>query len=252
VERRTSIQTDSAIDIAIGDYNGDGIPDLAFLNSPRDEAATLWVYYRSGSGFPDARRAVFPAAQATAIRAAELNRDRFADLVVAMQGDHSLLMFGSAAGLSSSNSIRLLSSDAQDAAATDLNHDGFPDLAIANGSGPNSVIYWGSPDGFSSSRRVELPTEGASGVAIADFNRDGLPDVAFPNSHDDRGHDVPSTIYWGSPQGFASYLRSEIQGFGPTAIAAADFNGDGQPDILLMNQASGPFPNPVNALYLLG
>ena len=37
VTRRTSIPTISAADVAIGDFNGDGYPDLAFANHNSQE-----------------------------------------------------------------------------------------------------------------------------------------------------------------------------------------------------------------------
>src|SRR3989304_5906400 len=52
-------------------------------------------------------------------------------------------------------------------------------------------------------------------------------------------HDVPSYIYWGSPTGFAPYLRSGPQGFGAAAVSVADLNLDGKPEVLLVNQYSG-------------
>ena len=94
----------------------------------------------------------------------------------------------------------------------DFNRDGFADVAVANGADADtatvpSFIYWGSGKGFDPRRRLELPTLGASGVASSDVNGDGHPDLIFANSHDGTTYDVPSYIYWGSPSGYAPYLR---------------------------------------------
>lgn len=252
VERRTSIPTHNALDCAIGDFNGDGSPDLAFINAPRKEKTTLAVYYGEKGEFAPSRRAALAVDHATSLRALELNQDKRSELVVSRQDDHSLVLWGSPDGLRLENALSLPTADAQDAAAGDFNRDGFVDLVFANQRGGASVIYWGSAQGLSAARVTALPTLAARAVAAADFNADGFPDLVFANSQDEKGHDVPTYIYWGSEKGFAPYLRAEIQGFGPVSVAAGDFNHDGRADILLVNQLSGLLPNHVNGLIFWG
>ncbi|PYV12005.1 MAG: hypothetical protein DMG07_17975, partial [Acidobacteria bacterium] len=154
---------------------------------------------------------------------------------------------GSAGGIDDKKIVRLPSLEARDSAIGDFNRDGFADIAVANTSDGNtaavpSYIYWGggaAARGFSAERRTELPTLGATGVAAADLNGDGLLDLVFANSNDNQTTDVPSYIYWGSPTGFAPYLRSDLLSFGAESVNAADLNGDGKPEIILVNQNSG-------------
>ena len=125
------------------------------------------------------------------------------------------------------------------------------DLVLAS-TKEDSVVFWGSSAGFSHDQSTSLPTLRAVGLALEDFNGDGQMDIVFANHQDDQGHDVPSYIYWGSPEGYASYLRSEIQGFGPLSVAAGDMDRDGRPDIALLNHVSGKYPDPMTALIFWG
>ena len=263
-DRRTSVATHNAIDCAVGDFNGDGYPDIAFLNAPRSEDGSLTIYYGNRSRFSDAKRVDSTLAGGTALRALRLGRGRFTDLVVTTSRDASLVFYGGEAGLGLSQPVRLATSEAEDAAAADFDGDGSADLVFANSAGPESVIYWGSASGFAGERQTRLPTLAAQGVAVADFDGDGSQDIVFANfrapaairhlarsstERDPRR----SVVHLLVPQWqFAPYLRSEIQGFGAVSVAAGDLNRDGVNDILLMNQLSGPFPNRLNALIFRG
>ena len=46
-------------------------------------------------------------------------------------------------------------------------------------------------------------------IHLFDLNQDGFPDLLFGNAHDAANADVPSQIYWGGPNGFAAYRRSD-------------------------------------------
>ena len=115
---------------------------------------------------------------------------------------------------------------------------------------PESYVYWGGPEGFSVQRRSQLPTLAPADVASGDLNRDGHPDLIFANSHDSKTVDVPSYVYWGSPTGFAPYMRTELQGFGGNSVNVADLNQDGHLEVVLVNRWSGTHPGKVlNNIY---
>ena len=250
-EQRLSITTHNALDVAAGDFNGDGSTDLAFINAPPDQASYLFVYYGRSGQFPLEDRITLTQERALDLRTLDLEGDEPVELFLALEGKRSLVLRGSQENLSLESAVDVPVEDARDAAAADLNGDGAVDLVVASAH-DESAVFWGSPNGFSGDRSTKLPTLTAVGLALEDFNGDGKKDIVFANHQDDEGHDVPSYIYWGSPEGYAPYLRSEIQGFGPLSVSAGDMDGDGRPDIALLNHLSGKYPDPMTALIFWG
>ena len=262
--RRTSVPTISASDVAMGDFNGDGAEDLAFVNFNREQNSAF-IYFNDGVGgfVVDGRQVLEkddwhtttagtdglgPSQDMQTLLAAKLNNDRFDELVIAGT-EAAVVFFGADHGLDVDHVVTLPANNCHGMAATDLNGDGQPEIVLANrGQVPgigqkyrtsSSTIYWASSRGFDPDNRTDLPTLGASTVQIADLNDDGIPDILFGNSYDAAGNDVPSYIYWGGRDGFAEYRRQELTGFGTVGSGIADLNGDDRPDVLLVNRYSG-------------
>ena len=265
VGRRTLLAARGSTDVAIADINHDGFPDLAFVSS-RPESAGVQVFWGGATGYSDQRAQSLPLPQPTSIRSFDLNRDGYADLVVttaaprqtialetsdSASGGDVYLLLGGSAGIDSPRTLRLPAQAARDSAIGDFNRDGFPDIAIANASG-DSFVYWGSTAGFTAQHRTLLPTLSANGIFTADLNADGYPDLIFANSSDGKTYDVPSYIYWGSATGFAPYMRSSLQSFGAASVNVADLNGDGHPEVLLVNQYSGSADSKINTRIFWG
>jgi hypothetical protein len=109
-------------------------------------------------------------------------------------------------------------------AVGDLNGDGYPDIAVANRGGPNYVCF---NDGKAHFACRVLGPESAATILIADMDGDGHADIVVPCRDS-----CQSVIYFDDGKG--SFPRKEP--FGPAgsstrAMAVADFNGDGRPDI---------------------
>lgn len=263
-ERRLSLPTISAADVAAGDYNGDGHIDLAFVNFNRDEQS-LFVYFNDGDGgFDKQRRQELSRAdlQLTkfgkdrfgqnhgmqALRTAMLNDDPYADLIVAGT-DNAMVYHGGSRGLQVEAASSFPVDNCEGIAEADLNEDGLPEIVFANQGlksrrrdvqrCPPSTIYWSSANGYDHQRRTDLPTLGATTVQVADLNSDGQLDLLFGNGADGASQDIPSYIYWGGDNGFSKFRRQELTGFGTIGSGVADFNRDGWPDVLLVSHLSG-------------
>jgi len=130
-------------------------------------------------------------------------------------------------------------------AAADFNGDGKPDLAVSN-NGTSIYIYLGTGTGFPASPSYTLNVGSgvlADHLVAADFSGDGKPDLAvtlynqasspqveiFTNS----GGTLPTNPSYGI-----------AAGFGTLHMVAADFNGDGKPDLAVINYNDG------NGLYI--
>ncbi|MCC6588100.1 MAG: VCBS repeat-containing protein [Bryobacterales bacterium] len=260
------LPTNGASDVTIGDFNGDKRLDIAFLNAVRQNKG-VQVFWGASDGYSAARTETIPLADPTALRSADLDRDGRTDIVIATSGgaqslgledtrsgsrSRVVLIYGSAKGLDRQRMPSLPASQPRDVSLTDFNKDGALDIAVANSAGPTSLVYWGTASGYSGERRTVLPTLAANGVSSADLNGDGHPDLVFANSNDEATHDVPSYVYWGSATGFAPYLRADLQSFGAASVSTGDLNGDGKPEVVLINQYSGRYSGKLDSAIFWG
>ncbi len=118
-------------------------------------------------------------------------------------------------------------------AVADFDGDGRPDLAAANAGDGTLGILLGAGSGFA----PEIPVAAGLAVAalaVADVNGDGHPDVATLSV----GSDAVSVVI-DRPQDGGAPSFAVIGPFActatsnPTAVAVADVNGDGRPDLIV-------------------
>ena len=130
-------------------------------------------------------------------------------------------------------------------AVTDLNGDGAPDLVVASSGNAGAITtLLGSFDGTFHQPASWSPFPlNAIGLAIADFNRDGKPDVAaLVGGNAAPGGGGYATILLGNGDGSLTQRASyALLGY-PSVIAAADVNGDGCPDLIVLFQKQDMSP----------
>jgi FG-GAP-like repeat len=101
------------------------------------------------------------------------------------------------------------------------------------GSGIPVSARAGPPVG-SSAGEADVPDEPGNLVAAGDFNRDGIADIVatLPDSEDSGQHLL--TVRLGQPDGtFRSVDSHTVIGKDPRALVVGDFNGDGNPDVIV-------------------
>src|ERR1039457_6510136 len=232
---RTDVTTGTNSQVAIADFNGDGIPDIAVI-VPATEGSSVLVYLGNGDGtFQTPKTTSFPAAAPKVFAVADFNLDGKLDIVAndsANNVGHGLLGNGDG----SFKAAILLPYAFDGVAAGDFNGDGIPDLAMAL---PREVdIALGKGDGTFETP-VAYPVTlnqtgvfpGVDRVALADFNNDGRLDVvAIETARNE------ISILLGNGDGT---FRSPVNYAGTpnatsmTSVAIGDLNGDGVPDIVV-------------------
>ncbi len=134
-------------------------------------------------------------------------------------------------------------------AVGDLNHDGIPDLVVANSLSNaeygNVAVLLGKGDGT-----FEKPVRYQAGVSpwqvvLGDFNGDGKLDLAvLPIGGEDKIY-----VLLGKGDGTFGEAKAYRSGMFPESIAVADFNGDGILDLAIANSTN---PKPCHVSILLG
>jgi hypothetical protein len=126
-------------------------------------------------------------------------------------------------------------------AAADVNGDGRPDLVVATGSSSVAVLLNDGDGTFQPAVIYGSGGFGVNSVAVADVNGDGKPDLLTANEclrEVDNGCSGNGTVgvLLGNGNGtFKSAVTYDAGALDSGAIAVADVNGDGKPDLVAAN-----------------
>ncbi len=238
IARRDFAAGGNPFSVAVGDFNGDGVPDLAVANFGSNNVSVL---LGNGDGSLRAARNFVAGSFPVSVAVGDFNGDGVPDLAVANQGAPPLFLDGGVSlllgnGDGSFQAVRNFAAGTRPVfvAVGDFNRDGVQDLAVANfGSFPdpgNVSVLLGNGDGsFRAARNFAAGSSPVS-VAVGDFDGDEVQDLAVANSGllPDPGN---VSVLLGNGDGSFRAAREFGAGSGPRCVAVGDFNGDGKPDL---------------------
>jgi hypothetical protein len=218
--------------IAVGDFNRDGIADLAVANAGSN-SVTILLGNGDGTFTPAANSPVTVGSDPSSVTVGDFNGDGIPDLAVAnMYTGTVTILMGSGDGtfIPALNSPVSVGNEPFSIAVSDFNRDGIPDLAVANWGSNTLTILLGNGDGTFTPAANSPVSAGIypDSIAVGDFNRDGIPDLAVVNDNASL-----MTILLGNGDGtfYAAPSSPVTVGYNSTSVAMGDFNGDGKPDL---------------------
>jgi hypothetical protein len=230
--------------VAIGDFDGDGVNDLAVSQDAGSGGVTILRGLASGGvgtgqfidlGFLD-------TGSTWDVATADLNGDGVLDLVVSTRNGNVYSYLGNVVAGHGDGTFSLAGTtptglSCKGIVLADLDHDGILDAVVAGESASVAVLHGNGSGGVGTgvfSMAYVLPGSGTTfEVTVGDFNHDGIPDIASANY---TGQTI--SVFLGQPGfTFRSAITHTATG-SPLGIVAGDFDGDGLDDLVVAASGS--------------
>jgi hypothetical protein len=257
-DERTELQGGGSQNILTSDLDGDGYLELIACSyrDSSDYVSDTNIFWGGVTGFSSEEVLTIQTTGCMDAHAEDLNRDGYADLVVASHytgssySTTSVVYWGSELGPTSAYRDELPTYGARDVEVADVDQDGWKDLVFGGYRAGTSwsttaytTVYYGSSLGYSDEVVDRLTTKGVMDFELVDLDDDGWLELVTPTYYDGSSYTASSTIWWGSEGGWTEEDSSSLQTYGAAAVRAADLDGDGGQELVFSGYYKGNWNN---------
>lgn len=236
--------------LVAGDFNGDGMLDLAVHVTGFD---MVGIFLGDGQGGFTLKGHIALDTLPKGLATADINRDGKLDLVNCNEWGYDVkVLLGD--GLGGFNSTKDYTGDGEPTRLVleDFNKDGALDIAVNAPEAGKILIYFGDGKGGFASPADELAGyPDAFGMVVGDFNRDTNPDLAFTTR---TGRNVKGNVAVLLGDGAGMFTQSALFAVNqlPVSVQTGDMNNDRILDLVVAGAEPGNTGGNFLSTYLGG
>ena len=226
----TTAVGDAPTALVVGDWDGDGVVDLATADRLDDRVSVL---VGAGDGTFAVRDGARVGSDPRGIAAGDLDGDGAQDLVVSAIGwpgaqEDVRVLRGDGGGGFTTSDVVARDDNPRNVAVIDLDGDGLLDVLVGGDEEQRVSLFVGVGDGTLAAPSSIIVGRFPWGLVAADLSGDGLVDVATADR--DSGS---VTLQLAEATGFGARRRTIDVGGAPRPLAAADIDDDGDLDLVV-------------------
>ncbi|WP_254175165.1 beta strand repeat-containing protein [Planktothrix pseudagardhii] len=248
----TSVATGS---VTTADFDSDGNTDI-LLTGKDGSGPISQIYSNNGSGgFSENTNVSLTGVFYSSVTTADFDKDGYTDILLTGYDSFNnpisqIYSNNGSGGFSENTNVSLTGVFYSSVTTADFDKDGYTDILLtgrdSSGNRISQIYSNNGSGGFSENTNISLTGVSYSSVTTADFDSDGDTDILLTGS-DSSGNPISKIYTNNGSGGFSENTNVSLNGVFRSSVTTADFDSDGDTDILLTGYDS--FNNPISQIY---